>query len=66
MSEPDRRRPVQIGQGGSGNDATPECPVCYARGGGGHGGLCPNAGKPPEQWTPEPPPGWRRPLRHPR
>lgn len=30
-----------IGQGGGGSDDTvPECPVCGAYGGGGHGGNC--------------------------
>lgn len=38
------RRGVYIGRGGDGHDArVPECPYCHARGGGGHGGLCPNA-----------------------
>jgi hypothetical protein len=55
----------QIGQGGSGSDpAIPECPACFAQGGGGHGGFCPNAGKPPELWSGEPPPGYQRPRRH--
>ncbi len=64
MSYPAGWGPVQIGGGGGGSDPDiPECPVCYARGGGGHGGFCPNAGKPPDQWTSEPPPGYRKPLR---
>jgi len=52
-----------IGGGGQGHGSAPECQVCWARGGGGHGGGCPNADKPPEQWTDEPPPGWVKPLR---
>lgn len=53
-----------IGQGGGGPDqSAPECPVCYAYGGGGHGGYCPNASRPLDQWVTDPPPGWERPLR---
>lgn len=49
----------QIGGGGDGNNRQiPECPVCWARGGGGHGGLCPNAGKPLSRWVTEPPLGY--------
>ena len=49
----------QIGQGGTGTDkAIPECPVCHAYGGGGHGGMCPNAGKAISQWVEEPPAGF--------
>jgi hypothetical protein len=45
---------VYLGLGGRGPDpGIPECPLCYAYGGGGHGGFCPNAGKPPEQWVTE-------------
>lgn len=53
----------QIGTGGDGaNRQFPECPVCYARGGGGHGGFCPNAGgKSPDQWAMTPPAGYLRP-----
>jgi hypothetical protein len=52
----------QIGTGGNGsNRQIPECPVCWARGGGGHGGFCPNAGKPPLQWVTEPPADYVRP-----
>jgi hypothetical protein len=41
-----------VGGGGSGSDHTiPPCPVCGAKGGGGHGGLCPNAGRPPSAWV---------------
>lgn len=41
----------QIGVGGGGPDTSvPLCPLCGAYGGGGHGGWCPNAGKPPEEW----------------
>lgn len=65
-----RRFPfAQIGHGGDGSDpAIPECPVCYARGGGGHGGFCPNMSDtleplPPDQWVTEPPPGLDRPER---
>lgn len=43
---------ARIGRGGGGPDPSiPECPVCGAHGGGGHGGLCPNMGKPPEEWS---------------
>jgi hypothetical protein len=55
---------VVIGRGGTGTDAgAPECPVCFALLGGDHGGLCPNAGLPPEDWMAEPPPGFEQPLR---
>lgn len=47
---------IVMGLGGTGTDARiPECPCCYAYGGGGHGGLCPNAGKRPSQWVADPP-----------
>jgi hypothetical protein len=53
-----------IGLGGTGDhSAIPECPVCYAYGGGGHGGGCPNAGKDLADWVTEPPAGWSRPER---
>lgn len=56
---------MQIGLGGAGLDpAIPECSCCYAYGGGGHGGFCPNAGgKPRAQWVTEPPEGVTRPRR---
>jgi hypothetical protein len=53
----------QVGLGGAPDLTTPECPVCWAWGGGGHGGFCPNAGKPPAQWVNGPPPGYSRPPR---
>jgi hypothetical protein len=53
----------QIGRGKSGSGDGPECPVCYASGGGAHGSHCPNAGLPPEQWVTEPQAGWTRPDR---
>ena len=41
-----------VGRGGGGNDVRiPECPICFARGGGGHGGGCRNAGRPISEWT---------------
>jgi hypothetical protein len=56
---------AQVGQGGTGSDpGIPECRVCGSYGGGGHGGFCPNMGKPPEQWVTEPPPGFLRAPRH--
>lgn len=49
----------QVGQGGGGSDETiPECPVCHAYGGGGHGGFCPNQGYDPARWTTQPPAGF--------
>lgn len=43
---------VTVGRGGKGNQpGFPECPICEAEGGGGHGGGCPNAGKPVSQWV---------------
>jgi hypothetical protein len=34
---------VSIGGGGTGRDETiPECAYCHAKGGGGHGGFCPD------------------------
>lgn len=43
---------IQVGRGGKGRDPSiPECPICLAVGGGGHGGGCPNAGKPVSQWV---------------
>lgn len=49
----------QVGQGGAGTDAAiPECPVCHAYGGGGHGGFCPNMHEPdPARWVSLPPQG---------
>lgn len=53
-----------IGRGVTGTDPDgPECQVCYAIGGGAHGGFCPNAGLPPADWMTEPPPGYERPDR---
>lgn len=54
-----------IGRGETGTDPDgPECGVCYAIGGGGHGGFCPNAGNPdPDTWTTDAPPGYEKPLR---
>jgi hypothetical protein len=55
---------IFMGHGGDGWDSSiPECPCCYARGGGGHGGFCPNAGKPQGQWVSAPPPHVQRPAR---
>jgi hypothetical protein len=55
---------ILIGRGGAGPDPDiPECPVCYARGGGGHGGFCPNRDLAPGYWVTEPPPGMERPSR---
>ncbi|HEV2175264.1 MAG TPA: hypothetical protein VGR71_16945 [Nitrospira sp.] len=43
---------ITIGRGGGGNNPLiPECPVCGAYGGGGHGGGCPNSGRPIDQWV---------------
>jgi hypothetical protein len=54
----------QIGPGESGTaEGVPECPVCYARGGGAHGSHCPNAGLDPADWVTEPQAGWARPER---
>lgn len=54
----------QVGLGGDGrNRSIPLCPVCWARGGGGHGGFCPNSGKPLAQWVNDPPAGYSRPPR---
>jgi hypothetical protein len=54
----------QIGLGATGDlPDYPECPVCYAHGGGGHGSQCPNAGKDPADWVTEPQAGWARPAR---
>ena len=55
--------PSVVGLGGSGYHDMPECPVCYAHGGGGHGSGCPNAGKDPADWVLDPPDGWSRPER---
>jgi len=53
-----------IGQGATGNlDEYPECPLCLAHGGGGHGSNCPNAGKDPADWLSLPPDGWTAPGR---
>jgi hypothetical protein len=42
---------ITIGKGGSGsNPDIPRCPICEAYGGGGHGGNCPNSGRPVSQW----------------
>lgn len=56
---------IQIGLGGRGYDRSiPECPVCWAFGGGGHGGYCPNGGgRPRSQWVSDPPDGISRPPR---
>lgn len=52
----------QVGPGGTGSlTGIPECGVCYAQGGGGHGGGCPNAGRDPADWVTDPPDGWARP-----
>jgi hypothetical protein len=52
----------QIGPGGTGSlNGIPDCPVCFAQGGGGHGAGCPNVGKDPDSWVTEPPDGWTRP-----
>jgi hypothetical protein len=49
----------KIGRGGTGSlHGVPECLVCFAEGGGGHGSGCPNAGKDPEDWVTAPPDGW--------
>lgn len=53
----------QLGLGGTGWDpAVPECPLCYAYGGGGHGGLCPNARRPPADWVTVLPAGYTGPA----
>lgn len=54
-----------IGRGETGTDPDgPECKVCYAIGGGGHGGFCPNAGNAdPDTWTADAPPGYEKPVR---
>lgn len=55
---------VTIGRGGTGTDAAaPECPVCFAMLGGDHGGYCPNAGKDPDRWVSDAPPGFSKPPR---
>jgi hypothetical protein len=42
---------AQVGLGGKGSDpAYPECQICRAYGGGGHGGFCPNGGRYPEYY----------------
>jgi hypothetical protein len=47
-----------IGPGGTGSlHGIPDCMICLAQGGGGHGQNCPNAGKDPADWVTEPPPG---------
>lgn len=54
----------QVGLGGDGRDRSiPLCPVCWARGGGGHGGFCPNTGKGNDErfWIMSPPAGFLRP-----
>ena len=52
----------EIGLGGNGLDPDiPECPLCYARGGGGHGGFCPNATRVPMNWVDEIPVSFRKP-----
>jgi len=52
----------QLGRGGTGPDKfIPECPLCHAYGGGGHGGFCPNAGRPPENWVTDLPEGFTGP-----
>jgi hypothetical protein len=43
---------IVVGGGGIGTDPSiPECPICHAKGGGGHGGGCRNAGRPPAEWV---------------
>jgi hypothetical protein len=37
---------IGIGAGGAGPYDIPPCPYCGARGGGGHGGLCPRGLEP--------------------
>lgn len=70
--EPDLLSPVaqplnvsllhRVGLGGNGVDRSiPECPVCYARGGGGHGGGCPNSGNDKRFWVMTAPAGWMSP-----
>lgn len=55
---------IIIGKGGTGPDPTvPECPICYASGGGGHGGFCPNAKLNEGSWLAEPPAHMDRPNR---
>lgn len=56
---------IVIGRGETGTDPDgPECGVCFATGGGAHGGFCPNAGNPdPGTWTADAPPGYEKPLR---
>lgn len=52
----------QIGRGGTGTDeCIPECPVCHAFGGGGHGGMCPNADRSQAEWTDQLPDGYSGP-----
>ena len=56
----------QIGRGGTGSlPGIPDCPVCFAQGGGGHGGGCPNAGQDPGDWVTGPPDGWSGPQAQP-
>jgi hypothetical protein len=51
-----------IGPGAAGSlHDIPDCLVCYAQGGGGHGQNCPNAGTDPADWVTEPPHGMSRP-----
>ena len=52
-----------VGRGADGNLDVPECPLCYAQGGGGHGSNCPNAGLDPADWATELPDGWTGPER---
>jgi len=53
-----------IGQGATGDHADiPECPLCRAHGGGGHGSNCLNTGKDPADWISELPDGWTGPER---
>jgi hypothetical protein len=63
LPEPELLSPVaQIGLGGNGADrGYPECRICYARGGGGHGGFCPNSGMVHGLWVTRPPTGYLMP-----
>ena len=53
-----RPQGLTVGPGGHGPDPSiPECPICHAHGGGGHGGGCPNHGMTPDVWLVEAQPG---------
>jgi hypothetical protein len=52
-----------VGRGGTGPGSTPECPVCFAKGNGGHGGLCPNMDRKPEDYTDVLPAGFSKPRK---